>query len=252
MAVVAQPNDGADRWLRSVVSGRPLDGTAMQTAGNIGAITLKDGSAKAKVQLLPFDGDEYGVFTFVDPVLLLNEAQCSERLSLTQRLMITPPMVRAAAAQLIAVTEAAIAQHEAESADEALEAVQRCAATKKAVLQRNMRDALNRISQAPKQYILVASQPLQSFPCLGALDAAVQLIPRNDSDADASRRRSSLGWAFASESPIATAIVRKTCQVAPCGRRDLCAVSLRQRPDPHERKDSRGALLARCEYRNGA
>ena len=119
MAVVAQHNDGADRWLRSVVSGRPLDGTVMQTAGNIGAITLKDGSDKANVQLLPFDGDEYGVFAFVDPVLLLNEAQCSERLSLTKRLMITP-MVRTAAAQLIAVTEAAVAQHEAESADEAL------------------------------------------------------------------------------------------------------------------------------------
>ena len=213
MAVVAQHNDGADRWLRSVVSGRPLDGSVMQTASNIGAITLKDGSVKAKVQLLPFDGDEYGVFAFVDPVLLLNEAQCSERLSLTQRLMITP-MVRTATAQLIAVTEAAVAQHEAESANEALEAVQRCAATKKAVHQRNMRDAPNRISQAPEQYILVASQPLQSFPCLGALDAAVQLIPRNDGDADASRRRSSLGWAFARESSIATAIARKTCQVA--------------------------------------
>ena len=110
MAVVAQPNDGADRWLRSVVRGRPLDGTVMQTAGNAGAITLKDGSAKARVQLLPFDGDEYGVSAFVDPALLLNEAQCSERLSLAQRLMITP-MVRSAAAQLVAVTEAAIAQH---------------------------------------------------------------------------------------------------------------------------------------------
>ena len=213
MAVVAQHNDGADRWLRSIVSGRPLDGSVMQSAANTGAITLKDGSVKAKVQLLPFDGDAYGVFAFVDSVLLLNEAQCSERLSLTQRLMITP-MVRTAAAQLIAVTEAAVAQHEAESADEALEAIQRCAATKKAVHQRNMRDALNRISQAPEQYILVASQPLQSFPCLGALDAAVPLIARNDSDADASRRRSSLGWAFARESPIATVIVRKTCQVA--------------------------------------
>ena len=55
----------------------------MQSAANTGAITLKDGSAKAKVQLLPFDGDAYGVFAFVDYVLLLNEAQCSERLSLT-------------------------------------------------------------------------------------------------------------------------------------------------------------------------
>ena len=50
MAVVAQANDGAGRWLRTVVSGRPLDGSVMQTAGNIGAITLKDGSDKAKAQ----------------------------------------------------------------------------------------------------------------------------------------------------------------------------------------------------------
>ena len=56
-----------------------------------------------------------------------------------------------------------------------------------------MRDALNRIIQAPDDYIVVASQPLQSFPCLDALDAAVPLVARNDSDADASRCRSSLG-----------------------------------------------------------
>ena len=31
MAVVAQANDGADRWLRAVVSGRPLDGSVMRT-----------------------------------------------------------------------------------------------------------------------------------------------------------------------------------------------------------------------------
>ena len=79
MAVVAQHNDGADRWLRSIVSGRPRDGSVMQTAANTGAITLKDGSVKAKVQLLPFDGDAYGVFAFIDSVLLLNEAQCSEK-----------------------------------------------------------------------------------------------------------------------------------------------------------------------------
>ena len=34
MAVVAQHNDGADRWLRSIVSGRPLDGSVMQSAGS--------------------------------------------------------------------------------------------------------------------------------------------------------------------------------------------------------------------------
>ena len=117
------------------------------------------------------------------------------------------PMVRSAATELIAVTEGAIARYEAESASEMLEAVQRSAASKKAVHQRNMRDALNRVSQAPEQYILVASRPLHSFPCLDALDATVQLIPRNDSDTDASCRRSSLGWAFACESSIATVIV---------------------------------------------
>ena len=40
MAVVAQFNDDADRWLRSIVSGRPLDGSVMQSAANTGAITL--------------------------------------------------------------------------------------------------------------------------------------------------------------------------------------------------------------------
>ena len=104
----------------------------MQPAADTGAITLKNGSAKAKVQLLPFDGDAYGAFAFVGSVLLLNEAQCSECLVLTQRLMANP-MIQAAAAQLTAATEASLAQHEAESADEALEAVQRSAATKKAV-----------------------------------------------------------------------------------------------------------------------
>ena len=39
-----------------------LAGVFMQAAGNFSAITLRDGSAKAKVQLLPFDDDEYGVF----------------------------------------------------------------------------------------------------------------------------------------------------------------------------------------------
>ena len=50
------------------MSGRPLGGSVIQVAGNFGAITPKGGSAKAKVQLLPFGGGEYGVFAFVDSV----------------------------------------------------------------------------------------------------------------------------------------------------------------------------------------
>ena len=149
------------------------------------------------------------------------------------------PMVRSAATELIAVTEEAIARYEAESAFEMLEAVQRCATSKKAVHQRNMRGAFYLFSQAPEQYILVASQPLRSFPCLGALDATVQLIPRNDSDTDASRRRSSLDWAFARESPIATAIVRKTCQV-PIDSRAAMLVAQRLLRQPRLRRASSG------------
>ena len=48
MAVVAEANDDADRWLRSTVGGRPLAGSVMQVAGHFGAITLRDGSVKAK------------------------------------------------------------------------------------------------------------------------------------------------------------------------------------------------------------
>ena len=48
-------------------------------------------------------------------------------------------MIRTAAAQLIAATEASLTQHEAESADGTLDAVQRSAATKKAVHQANLR-----------------------------------------------------------------------------------------------------------------
>ena len=68
----------------------------------------------------------------------------------------------------------------------------------------------------------MATQPLQSFPCLGALDATAQLTPRDDSNRDASQRRSSLGWAFARESSIAPVIVRKDCQVSA----DSCAAML--------------------------
>ena len=147
----------------------------MQAAGSFGAITLRDGSVKAKVQLLPFDGGAYGVLAYVDSILLLNEPQSSERLSLAQRPMINP-MVRSAAAELIAAQDEAIARYTAESASDMLEPEQRCAASKKAAHQRNIRGALGRVSEAPEQYILVAShQPLQSFSCLGALDATAQL-----------------------------------------------------------------------------
>ena len=102
--------------------------------------------------------------------LLLTGAPCSERLNLAQRLMINP-MVCTVANELAAATDAAITRHTDESASEVLEPIQRAAASKKAAYQQATRAALGRILQAPEDYILVAAQPLQSFPCLDALDA---------------------------------------------------------------------------------
>ena len=81
MAVVAEINDGADCYLKMIVNGRPLSGSVMQADANFGAIPLRDGSTQFTVKLLPFDGDAYGVFAFIETVVLVNEAQDNERLS---------------------------------------------------------------------------------------------------------------------------------------------------------------------------
>jgi len=49
MAVVAEINNDADRYLRMIVNGRPLAGSVMQAAENFGAITLRDGSTQSTV-----------------------------------------------------------------------------------------------------------------------------------------------------------------------------------------------------------
>ena len=66
MAVVAQANDDADRFLRMVVGGRPLSGSVMQAAEAIGAIPMRDGRMMATVKFLPFDGDRYAVFAYIE------------------------------------------------------------------------------------------------------------------------------------------------------------------------------------------
>ena len=73
MAVVTEINDDADRFLRVVEGGRPLSRSVMQAAANFGAIPLRDGSTQATAKLLLFDGDEYGVFAFIETVVLFNE-----------------------------------------------------------------------------------------------------------------------------------------------------------------------------------
>ena len=108
MAVVAEINDDADRFLRSsVVSGRPLRRSVMQTAANFGTIPMRDGSTQATAKRLPFDGDAYGVFAFIEIVVLINEAQGNERLSYTQRAMLNP-MVQLAAMDPVAAEDDAV------------------------------------------------------------------------------------------------------------------------------------------------
>ena len=57
------------------------------------------------------------------------------------------PMVRSAAAELIATQDEAIARYTAESASEMLEPEQRHTATTKAAYQHDLRDALARVSE---------------------------------------------------------------------------------------------------------
>ena len=47
MAVVAEVNDDADRYLRMQVAGRPLSGSVIQAAANFGAIPMRDGSTQS-------------------------------------------------------------------------------------------------------------------------------------------------------------------------------------------------------------
>ena len=73
MAVVAEANDDAGRFLRIVVGSRPLSGSVTQAAKNFGAILLRDGSTHATAQLPPFESDEYAVFAFTKTAILTNK-----------------------------------------------------------------------------------------------------------------------------------------------------------------------------------
>ena len=121
MAVVAQANDDADRFLRMVVGGRPLSGSVMQAAEAI---------------------------------------------------------VRSASQELIAVEDSAMARHATDRTPSTIEPEQRRTASEKLAYHRNLREALIKIGHSPDDFILIATQPLQSFPVLGAPDTTAQLIPR--------------------------------------------------------------------------
>ena len=121
------------------------------------------------------------------------------------------PMIRPATQELVAVEDGAMARYATDSTSEMLEPEQRQTASAKLAYHRNLREGLLKIGESPEQFIMVATQPPQSFPVLGALDATAQLIPRDDSDRTVARRRSALGRAFARQAAIATVIVRKGC-----------------------------------------
>ena len=136
-------------------------------------------------------------------------------------------MIGEATRDLIAVEDSAMARHEAGSSPSTIEPERRATASVKLAYHSNRREALLKISEMPEDFITVAAQPLQSSPVLGALGTTAQLIPRDDNDREAPRRRSSLGWAFARQAAIATMIVRKGCESSVEAR---AAMSVAQRP----------------------
>ena len=185
----------------------------MKAAENIGGIPLRGGGMIATAKLLLFDGDAYAVFAYVETAILVNEAQGSERLNYTQRTMIDQ-MVWKATCDLIAIEDSAVTWYAAGSSSAAIKPEQRATASVKLAYHRNRREAFLKISETPEDFITVATQPLQSSPILGTLDVTAQLIPRDDSDREVSRRCASLGWTFARQSAITTVIVRKGCDTA--------------------------------------
>ena len=162
IAVVAEINDDADRFLRSVVSGRrPLSRSVIQAAANFGTIPLRDGSTQATAKLLPFDGDAYGVFAFIETVVLINESQGNEWLNYTQRPMLNS-MIQSAAMDLVAAEDDAVSRYATDSAPELLEPEQRRTASVKLAYHRNLREGMLKINESPEKFILVATQPRRS------------------------------------------------------------------------------------------
>ena len=159
----------------------------IQAAANFGITPLCDGSTQATGKLLPFDGDAYGVFAFIETVVLINEAQGNGQLNYIQRHM-PNPIIQSAAMDLVAAEDNAVSRYVIDSAPELLEPEQRRTAPVKLAYHRNLREGILKISESPEKSILAATQPLQCFPVLGALDATARLIPRDDSDRQCRKR----------------------------------------------------------------
>ena len=120
--------------------------------------------------------------------------------------------LRTELALLVAAEDGAVSRYAIDSASELLEPEQRRTASVKLAYQRNLREGMLKVNESPEKFILVATQPLQCLPVLGALDATARFIPRDDSDRAVAKRRSAVGWALARQAAIATVIARKGCE----------------------------------------
>ena len=127
------------------------------------------------------------MFAFIETVVLINEAQGNGLLNYTQRLM-PNPMIQSAAMDLVAAEDDTVSRYAIDNAPELLEPEQRRTASVKLAYHRNLREGILKINESPEKFILVATQPLQCFPVLGALDATARLIPRDDSDRQCRKR----------------------------------------------------------------
>ena len=115
---------------------------------------------RATGKLLPFDGDAYTVFAFIETAVLVNETQGSERLSYTQRAMVNPMMVwEATRDHLVAIEDSAMARYAADSSPSATGPKQRATASHKLAYHRDLREALLKISETLEDFITVTIQP---------------------------------------------------------------------------------------------
>ena len=184
----------------------------MQTAANFGTIPMRNGNTQATAKLLPFDGDAYGVFAFIETVVLINEAQGNERLNYTQRSM-PNPMSQSAAMDLVAAEDGAVSRYAIDSASQLPEPEQRRTASVKLTYHRNVRESILKINGSPEKSILVATR--QPGRCRASLSLVLSMPRRGSSQVTTATAR----WQSAVrrsarplQAAIAIVIVRKGCE----------------------------------------
>jgi hypothetical protein len=126
---VADPGDDADKWLKMLVAKQPTQSVLVDLPV-VGAIKTRDGTRKATVMMLLFDGAKSERIAFVKGALLLSDSTNQERL-LHFQAAVLEPHIKAVVGAAMQRENAHVEKLRAVAADETKDAVTRAAAAAK-------------------------------------------------------------------------------------------------------------------------